>query len=111
MGGSPVGSRLSKRCRHRKVGSSACATSMSACAARMSTLSALGPQRRASSLAVRCSETKISFSEVFEYDVIRDPVRGLAWPRNEIKKQGFNSYSTLQAIVSPKQELTPCFLI
>ena len=49
---------------------------------------------------------KVSFSEVFEYDVIRDPVRGLAWPHNEIKKQGFNSYSTLQAIVSPKQVLT-----
>jgi hypothetical protein len=49
---------------------------------------------------------KISFSEVFEYDVIRDPVRGLAWPRNEIKKQGFNSFSTLQAILSPKQVLT-----
>ena len=49
---------------------------------------------------------KISFSEVFEYDVIRDPVRGLAWPRNEIKKQGFNSYSTLQAILSPKQVVT-----
>jgi hypothetical protein len=49
---------------------------------------------------------KVSFSEVFEYDVNRDPVRGLAWPRNEIKKQGFNSYSTLQAILSPKQVLT-----
>src|SRR4029077_651881 len=49
---------------------------------------------------------RISFSEVFEYDVIRDPVRGLTWPHNEIKKQGFNSYSTLQAIVSPKQVLT-----
>jgi hypothetical protein len=49
---------------------------------------------------------KLSFAEVFEYDVIRDPVRGLAWPRNEIKKQGFNSYSTLQAILSPKQVLT-----
>jgi hypothetical protein len=49
---------------------------------------------------------KISFSEVFEYDVIRYPVRGLAWPINEIKKQGFNSYSTLQAIVSPRQVIT-----
>jgi hypothetical protein len=49
---------------------------------------------------------KISFSEVFEYDVIRDPVRGLAWPHNEVKKQGFNSYSTLQAILSPKQVVT-----
>lgn len=49
---------------------------------------------------------KISFSEVFEYDVIRDPVRGLAWPHNEIKRQGFTSYSTLQAILSPKHVLT-----
>src|SRR5713226_3727505 len=49
---------------------------------------------------------KVTFSEVFEYDVIRNPVRGLAWPRNEIKKQGFNSYSTLQAILSPKQVVT-----
>lgn len=49
---------------------------------------------------------KVTFSEVYEYDVIRDPVRGLAWPRNEIKKQGFTSYSTLQAIVSPKQVVT-----
>jgi hypothetical protein len=49
---------------------------------------------------------KISFSEVFEYDVIRYPVRGLAWPVNEIKKQGFTSYSTLQAILSPRQVAT-----
>jgi hypothetical protein len=50
--------------------------------------------------------SKVSFSEVFEYDVIREPVRGLAWPHNEVKKQGFNSYSTLQVIVSPKQVVT-----
>jgi hypothetical protein len=49
---------------------------------------------------------KISFSEVFEYDVIRDPIRGLTWPHNEIKRQGFNSYSTLQAILSPQHVLT-----
>jgi len=49
---------------------------------------------------------KVSFSEVFEYDVIRWPVRGLAWPRNEIKKQGFTSYSTLQAVLSPRQVMT-----
>jgi hypothetical protein len=46
---------------------------------------------------------KTSLSEVREYDVICDPVRGLAWSRNEIKKQGFSSYSTLQAILSAKQ--------
>ncbi len=44
---------------------------------------------------------KVNFSEVFEYDVRRDPVRGLAWPRNEIKSQGFNSFTRVQAILSP----------
>jgi Carboxypeptidase regulatory-like domain len=43
-----------------------------------------------------------SFSEVYEYDVRRDPVRGLAWPRNEIKSQGFNSFTRVQAILSPQ---------
>jgi len=45
---------------------------------------------------------KLSFSEVFEYDVRRDPVRGLAWPKNEIKSQGFNSFTRVQAILSPQ---------
>jgi hypothetical protein len=45
---------------------------------------------------------KVTFSEVFEYDVRRDPVRGLAWPRNEIKSQGFNSFTRVQAILSPR---------
>jgi Carboxypeptidase regulatory-like domain/TonB dependent receptor/TonB-dependent Receptor Plug Domain len=49
---------------------------------------------------------KLSFSEVYEYDVTRDPVRGLAWPRNEIKKQGFTSYTTLQAILCSKHVIT-----
>jgi hypothetical protein len=49
---------------------------------------------------------KVSFSEVFEYDVIRDPIRGLPWPFDEIKRQGFTSFSTLQAILSPRQVLT-----
>jgi len=47
-------------------------------------------------------EGKVNFSEVFEYDVRRDPVRGLAWPRNEIKSQGFNSFTRVQAILSPQ---------
>ncbi len=45
---------------------------------------------------------KVTFSEVFEYDVRRDPVRGLAWPNNEIKTQGFNSFTRIQAILSPQ---------
>src|SRR5580700_1027107 len=45
---------------------------------------------------------KVNFSEVFEYDVRRDPVRGLVWPHNEIKTQGFNSFTRIQAILSPQ---------
>ncbi len=49
---------------------------------------------------------KVNFSEVFEYDVRRDPVRGLAWPNNEIKAQGFNSFTRIQAILSPQHVLS-----
>src|SRR5713226_1338401 len=49
---------------------------------------------------------KVNFSEVFEYDVRRDPVRGLAWPNNEIKTQGFNSFTRIQAILSPQHVLS-----
>jgi hypothetical protein len=45
---------------------------------------------------------KWTFSEVYEYDVRRDPVRGLAWPKNEIKSQGFNSFTRVQAVLSPE---------
>ena len=48
---------------------------------------------------------KVNFSEAFEYDVRRDLVRGLAWPRNEIKSQGFNSFTRVQAILSPQHVL------
>jgi len=44
--------------------------------------------------------SRLNFSEVFEYDVRRNPVRGLAWPHNEIKSQGFNSFTRAQAILS-----------
>src|SRR5260370_940676 len=50
-------------------------------------------------------EGKVSFSEVFEYDVRRDPVRGLAWPKNEIKSQGFNSFTRVQVVLSPQHVL------
>jgi hypothetical protein len=49
---------------------------------------------------------KVNFSEVFEYDVRRDPVRGLVWPHNEIKTQGFNSFTRIQAILSPQHVLS-----
>jgi hypothetical protein len=49
---------------------------------------------------------KVNFSEVFEYVVRRDPVRGLVWPNNEIKTQGFNSFTRIQAILSPQHVLS-----
>jgi Carboxypeptidase regulatory-like domain len=49
---------------------------------------------------------RLNFSEAFDYDVTRDPVRGLPWPQNEIKKQGFDSFSSFQAILSPQHLLT-----
>jgi len=41
-----------------------------------------------------------SFSEVYEYDVRRDPVRGLAWPRNEIKSKVSIRLLAFKAILS-----------
>ena len=51
-------------------------------------------------------ENKLNFSEAFEYDVNRQPVRGLAFPNNEIKTQGFNSLSSFQYIPSARQVLS-----
>ncbi len=49
---------------------------------------------------------KLNFSESFTYDVINQPVRGLAWPHNETKTQGFNSFTELQYFFSPQHLLT-----
>jgi Carboxypeptidase regulatory-like domain len=50
-------------------------------------------------------QNKLNFSEDFAYDVRNIPVRGLAWPNNETQTQGFNSFTTLQAVLSPKHVL------
>jgi len=49
---------------------------------------------------------KMFFSEVFQYEMKKRTVRGLPWPNDITKKQGFDSFSTLEAILSPKQILT-----
>ncbi|MBI4471685.1 MAG: TonB-dependent receptor, partial [Acidobacteria bacterium] len=49
---------------------------------------------------------KLGFSESFVYQLRKDPVRGLAWPRNETKKQGFNSLTNFQLIFSPQHLMT-----
>jgi hypothetical protein len=49
---------------------------------------------------------KLNFSEVFDYTLKKQPVRGLAWPDNEIITEGSNSFTTLQAIFSSRHLLT-----
>lgn len=49
---------------------------------------------------------KLNFLEAFQYEMEKTPVRGLAWPRNELKRQGFNSFTSFQAFLSPKHVVT-----
>ncbi len=49
---------------------------------------------------------KVFFSEVFQYDMKKTTVRGLPWPDDINKKQGFNSFTTLELVLSPKQIVT-----
>jgi len=49
---------------------------------------------------------QLLFSEVFQYEMKKTTVRGLPWPDDIIKKQGFNSFTTLQAILSTHQVMT-----
>ena len=51
-------------------------------------------------------KNKLNFSEFFEYEVIKRPVRGLAWPHNETKTEGFDSFSSFQYIISAQHLLT-----
>ena len=46
---------------------------------------------------------KLLFSEVFQYEMKKRTVHGLPWPYDISKKQGFNSFTTLEAVLSPKQ--------
>jgi hypothetical protein len=43
---------------------------------------------------------KLLFSEIFQYDMKKRTVRGLPWPNDISKKQGFGSFSTVEAILS-----------
>lgn len=49
---------------------------------------------------------KLFFSEVFKYDMKKISVRGLPWPNDITKRQGFNSFTTLEAILSDHQVMT-----
>ena len=49
---------------------------------------------------------KLLFSEIFQYDMKKRTVRGLPWPHDISKKQGFSTFSTLEAILSKNHVLT-----
>jgi hypothetical protein len=49
---------------------------------------------------------KLLLSEAFQYEMKKTTVEGLPWPDDISKKQGFNSYSTLEAILSTNHLLT-----
>jgi Carboxypeptidase regulatory-like domain len=49
---------------------------------------------------------KLLFSEIFQYDMKKRTVRGLPWPYDISKKQGFSTFSTLEAILSEHHIVT-----
>jgi hypothetical protein len=49
---------------------------------------------------------KLLFSEVFQYDMKKRTVRGLPWPHDISKKQGFSTFSTAEAILSKNHLVT-----
>ena len=51
-------------------------------------------------------KNKLNFSEAVTYDVVKSPVYGLAWPHNETKKQGFDTYTSFQMLFSTKHILS-----
>ncbi len=49
---------------------------------------------------------KLLVSEAFQYEMKKTTVEGLPWPYDISKKQGFNSYSTVEAILGSNHLLT-----
>jgi hypothetical protein len=49
---------------------------------------------------------KLLVSEAFQYEMKKTTVEGLPWPNDISKKQGFNSYSTVEAILRTNHLLT-----
>jgi hypothetical protein len=49
---------------------------------------------------------KFTFSEAFTYDFSDQPVRGLAWPKNESRKQGWTSFTDFYYTVSAQNVIS-----
>jgi len=85
----------------RKAEVRRCATSMSDCAQKRS-LVGIGRATSARVRRGRCSGTKSFLRSLRATTHIRDPVRGLAWPRNEIRsKIQFLQHAEARSFVKP----------
>ena len=49
---------------------------------------------------------RLTMSESFAYIWNKQPVRGLAWPNNETKREGFNSFTNFQTVFSSQHFAT-----
>ena len=52
---------------------------------------------------------KLDFSETFMYDMVKQPVRGLAWPNNVSKHEGFTSFTDFHLVVSSRHLISTSF--
>ena len=69
-------------------------------------MSGLGGANPAVSFDFPVIAHKLLVSEVFQYQMKKTTVEGLPWPDDISKKQGFNSYTTVEAILSDHHLLT-----
>src|SRR5580700_3390644 len=69
-------------------------------------VSGLGGANPSISFDVPLIKHKLLLSEAFQYEMKKTTVEGLPWPYDISKKQGFNSYSTVEAILGTNHLLT-----
>jgi hypothetical protein len=51
-------------------------------------------------------KNRLNFFEAITYDVNKRPIRGLPWPNDETRRQGFNTLTGFQAVLSPQHLLS-----
>jgi hypothetical protein len=69
-------------------------------------MSGLGGANPSITFDVPLIDHKLLLSEAFQYEMKKTTVEGLPWPHDISKKQGFNSYSTVEAILGTNHLLT-----
>ncbi len=54
---------------------------------------------------------KLNFAQALDYDIDKKPRRGLPWPFNETKTQGFDSFTSFLATLSPNHVLNASVIV